>query len=193
MNVSRLVLVRIVATYGTFAVAAFGIGLRLRIFVLILGFGLADATAVLTGQNLGAGRPERAEKTAWLAVAHFAVFLVVVSAGFIAFPRAIIGLFNSHPEVLELGTSFLYFFVPSLFFLDVAIVFGRALDGAGDTRATMIITFLALVVLGVPMAWGFSRLWAVNGIWAALIGSNVVQGIGVLIWFRLGKWKTRKV
>ena len=193
MNVSRIVLVRIVATFGTFAVAAFGIGLRLRIFVLILGFGLADATAVIVGQNLGAGRPERAQRTAWLAVGYFALFLIAVSATFLAVPRSIIGLFNDHPEVLDLGASFLTFFVPSLFFLDVSIILGRALDGAGDTRATMIITFLALIVLGVPMAWGFSQLWGVNGIWGALIGSNVAQGLGVFIWFRKGRWKTKKV
>ena len=193
MNLSRIVLVRIVATFGTFAVAAFGIGLRLRIFVLILGFGLADATAVIVGQNLGAGHPERGERTAWLAVGYFALFLVFVSVAFLAVPRSIIGLFNDHPEVLDLGASFLIFFVPSLFFLDVSIVLGRALDGAGDTRTTMLITFLALIVLGVPMAWGFSQLWNVNGIWGALVGSNMAQGLGVFIWFRKGRWKTKKI
>jgi putative MATE family efflux protein len=57
MNLSRLLLVSIVAVFGTFAVAAYGIGLRVRIFVLVLGFGLADATAVVVGQNLGRASP----------------------------------------------------------------------------------------------------------------------------------------
>lgn len=189
MNISRLVLVRIVATFGTFAVAAFGIGLRLRIFVLILGFGLADATAVTVGQNLGAKNPERAEKVAWISVGFFAVGLVAISAVFLLFPRAIIGVFNDNPEVLRLGTSFLMFFVPSLFFLDLAIVLGRAIDGAGNTQATMWITFLSLIVLGIPMAWGFANLWGVDGVWAALVASNAVQGLGMLYWFRSGRWK----
>jgi putative MATE family efflux protein len=193
MNVSRLVLVRIVATFGTYAVAAFGIGMRLRIFVLILGFGLADAAGVNVGQNLGAGRPDRAEKSAWVSVGFFAVFLVFVSAVFLSLPGAIIGVFNTHPEVIRLGTSFLLFFVPSLFFLDLAIVLGRALDGAGSTRVPMITTFVSLVVLGIPMAWGFSVLWGVNGLWASLVASNMVQGLLILVWFRMGRWKHQSV
>jgi Na+-driven multidrug efflux pump len=187
------VLIRIVAVFGTFAVASFGIGMRLRIFVLILGFGLANATAVNVGQNLGAGRPDRAEKAAWLSVAFFAAFLVVVSALFLAFPRGIIKIFNDQPDVVEFGRTFLLFFVPSLFFMDLAIVLGRAIDGAGNTRATMLITFISLIVIGIPMAFVFSRLWGVNGIWAALIGSNALQGVGALIWFKMGKWKTTEV
>ena len=193
MNVSRLVLVRIVAMFGTYAVAAFGIGMRLRIFVLILGFGLADATAVNVGQNLGAGHPDRAERSAWLSVLFFGLFLIVVSVVFLVFPTAIIGVFNSHPEVLELGASFLLFFVPSLFFMDLAIVLGRAMDGAGSTRAPMITTFVALIVIGIPLAWWFSRLWGVNGLWASLVASNMVQGVLILIWFRMGRWKRQKV
>lgn len=193
MNISRVVLIRIVAVFGTFAVAAFGIGMRLRIFVLILGFGLANATAVNVGQNLGSGRPDRAEKAAWLSVLFFAGFLIVVSVVFLAFPGSIIGIFNRQPEVVEFGRTFLLFFVPSLFFMDLAIVLGRAIDGAGNTRATMFITFVSLIVIGIPMAIVFSRLWGVNGIWAALVGSNALQGVGALIWFRMGKWKATKV
>ena len=193
MNVSRLVLVRIVAVFGTFAVAAFGIGMRLRIFVLILGFGLGDATAVVTGQSLGAGMPERATRAAWLSVLFFGAFMVVIGIVFIAAPAAVIGIFNTNPEVVRHGTMFLYFFVPSLFLMNLSVILGRAIDGAGDTKATMIITFVALIVIGVPMAWFFSRFWGVNGIWAALIGSNAVQGLGVLGWFRMGRWKTKKV
>ena len=193
MNISRIVLIRIVAVFGTFAVASFGIGMRLRIFVLILGFGMANATAVIVGQNLGAGRPDRAEKAAWLSVLFYGAFLAAISVLFLAFPRGIIGIFNDQPEVIEFGRSFLLFFVPSLFFMNLAIVLGRAIDGAGNTRATLVITFVSLIVVGIPMALVLSRLWGVNGIWAALVGSNVIQGLGALVWFRIGKWKTTKV
>lgn len=193
MNVSRLVLIRIIATFGTFAVAAFGIGMRLRLFVLILGFGLGNATAVAVGQNLGAGRPDRAERGAWLSVLFFGFFIVFASILFVAIPQAVIGIFNTNPQVVRYGTSFLYFFVPSLFLLDFSVILGRAIDGAGDTRATMIITGIALVAIGIPMAWGFSRMWGVNGVWAALIGSNAIQGLGMVLWFRTGRWKGKKV
>ena len=193
MNLSRVVLIRIVAVFGTFAVAAFGIGMRLRIFVLILGFGLANATAVISGQSLGAGKPERAVKSAWLSVFYFGIFLAVMSVVFGVFPRAIIGVFNKDPDVLKYGTTFLYFFIPSLFLLDLSIVLGRAIDGAGDTKATMVVTFLALIVIGIPMAYVFSRWWGVNGIWAALVGSNMIQGVGILYWFQRKSWIHKKI
>jgi putative MATE family efflux protein len=193
MNLSRLVLVRIVAIFGTFALAAFGIGMRIRILVLVLGFGLGNATAVVVGQNLGAGKPDRAEKGAWLSLGYYSIFLAVVSALFLAMPRSIISIFNTHPEVLRLGTTFLYFFVPSIFFLGFSVIMHRAIDGAGDTMATMIISLLAQIGLGIPMAWFFSRWWDINGVWAALVGSNMLSGLGMLIYFRLGRWKKKKV
>ena len=136
------------------------------------------------GQNLGAGRPDRAERSAWVSVGFFAVFLVVVSAVFLLLPEAIIGVFNTHPEVIRLG---------ALFFLNLAMVLGRALDGAGSTRVPMVTTFVSLVVVGIPMAWGFSVLWGVNGLWASLVASNMIQGLLILVWFRMGRWKHQTV
>ena len=193
MNVSRIVLVRIIAVFGTFAVAAYGIGMRMRIFILILGFGLGDAAGVLVGQNLGAGKPMRAAKSAWLATAFYGAFLVLIGIVFLTLSENVIAIFNTHPEVMELGGSYLRYFALSLLFLDLAIILGRALAGAGDTLAPMFITIFALIVVGVPMVWGFSRLWGVRGAWIALAVSEAVQGIGVLLWFRRGKWKVREV
>jgi putative MATE family efflux protein len=193
MNISRLFLVRIVAAFGTFAVAAFGIGLRLRIFVFILGFGLADATAVIVGQSLGAGQPERAERTAWLSALFFGGFVLLVSALFLAIPRLVIGVFNTHPEVLALGSRYLLFFVPALFFMNFGLICSRAIDGAGDTVATMLITLMSTMALGIPMTWGFSRIWGVDGVWAGLMSADILQGIGMILWFRLGRWKRKKV
>ena len=193
MNMSRLILIRIVAVFGTFAVAAFGIGLRLRIFVLILGFGLADATSVVVGQNLGAGLADRAERSAWISTLFFGAFVVLISAVFLAVPRAVIGIFNTHPNVVLMGSRFLLFFVPALFMLNFGMVLGRAIEGAGDTVPTMLITSISLIVIGVPLAWWFSRLWGVDGLWVGMALADVLQGIGLIVWFRLGRWKHKKV
>jgi Na+-driven multidrug efflux pump len=193
LNISRLVLVRIVAVFGTYAVAAFGIGMRLRIFILMLGFGLGDAAAVLMGQNLGASEPGRAEKSTWLAVGFYGCFLVLMVILFLTFPRVVIGIFNTHPQVLSIGGSFLRFFALSLLFIDLGIILGRALSGAGDTFVPMVVTSASLIVIGIPLVWLFSRLWGVTGAWAAIAVSEVIQGLGMVIWFQLGRWKLRKV
>jgi putative MATE family efflux protein len=191
MNLSRLALVRIVALFGTFAVAAFGIGLRVRIFVMVLGFGLADATAVVVGQNLGAGKPGRAERSAWLSVGYLGMAFALVSAAFLLFPRAVIGLFNTEADVVDMGARFLRFFVPALLALTFAIVFSRAIEGAGDTLPVMVITAICLIAIGIPLAWWFSRLWGTDGIWAAMMAADVLQGLGTLVVFRLGRWKRK--
>jgi putative MATE family efflux protein len=193
MNASRLALVRIVSPFGTFALAAFGIGLRLRIFAITLGFSLADATAVVVGQNLGAGRPERAERSAWISVLFFGLIAGLLALVFLAAPAAVIGLFNRHPEVLALGVRYLYFFAAALLLLDFAVVLGRAMDGAGDTAASMVVTFIALIAVGIPAAWGFSRLWGVNGVWAAMTAGDILQGLGMIACFRMGRWKRKAV
>ena len=107
MNISRVVLIRIIAVFGTFAVAAYGIGMRLRIFILILGFGLGEAAGVLVGQNLGAGKPVRAEKSAWLSAAFYGVFMLLVAVAFLTLSEQVIAIFNSHPEVIRLGGSYI--------------------------------------------------------------------------------------
>lgn len=193
MNLSRLFLVGIVAAFGTFAVAAFGIGLRVRVFVMILGFGLADATAVVVGQNLGAGKPERAERSAWLSLGYLGAGVALMSAVFLACPRAVIGLFNTEPAVLDMGARYLRFFVPALVALSFAIVFARTLEGAGDTLPTMVITAVCLIAVGIPLAWWFSRLWGTDGIWAAVMVADILQGLGTTFVFRLGRWKRKRV
>ncbi len=193
MNVSRLFLVRIAAGFGTFALASFGIGLRLRIFCMTLGFSLADATAVIVGQNLGASQPDRAERSAWISVGFFSIIIAGLSLVFLSIPSQVIGMFNSHPEVVALGTRYLYFFVPSLVMMGFAIVLSRAIDGAGATMATMIVTFLSLLVIGVPATWAFARLWGTDGLWAGLAAGEVIQAAGVIAYFRTGRWKHKKV
>jgi Na+-driven multidrug efflux pump len=193
MNVSRLFLVRIVAAFGTFALATFGIGLRLRIFSIMLGFSLADATAVMVGQNLGAGESDRAERSAWISVGFYAIIAGILAVVFLVAPAAVIRLFNSDPQVVQSGVSYLLFFVPALLVMSLSVVLGRAVEGAGDTFVLMVLSFVTLILIGVPMAWGASRLWGTDGIWAAMSAADFVQGLAVVAYFRTGRWKRVKV
>ena len=132
-------------------------------------------------------------KSSWLAVGFYAVFLVGIGVIFLTIPHTVIRIFNDHPDVLDLGGSFLRYLALALLFLELGIILGRALSGAGDTLAPMIITFISLIVIGIPLVWFFSRRWGVTGAWIAIAVSEAVQGVLVLFWFRLGKWKTKKI
>jgi len=193
MNLSRIILVRFVSVYGTLAIAAYGIGMRLRLFVMMPGIGFADAASVMVGQNLGARKPERSERSAWLSVAFYGVFLVMVALVFLFLSRQVIGIFNTDPDMVELGSSFLRLYAFSLLFGSLAIILGRGHDGAGDTFTPMLITGISLIAIGIPLAWGFSQLWSILGIWIAIVVTEVLQGTAMAFSFRLGRWKLKKV
>lgn len=190
-----IVLIRIVAGCGTAAVAAYGIGWRFQMILLLPSFALGNAAATLVGQNLGAGRPSRAARAAWLA-AGMDVGLMAVSAAVLwTIAPGLIGLFSSEPEVIEIGTSFLRTVSPFFVFVALAIVMNRSMQGAGDTVPPMVITLAALWGLQVPLAIWFARTWVVptQGIWWATSIAISSHGIMACAWFLRGRWKDRSV
>jgi putative MATE family efflux protein len=189
------VLMRIVAGCGMVAVAAYGIGSRLHMIVLMPAFTLGNAAATLVGQNLGAHKPERAARVAWLATGLDVVIMVVSAAVLVAFAPALIRVFDANAEVVREGTSYLR--VTSFFYVTAAfsIVLGRALQGAGDTLAPMVATIVGLWGVQVPLAILLSR-WVTPptlGIWWSVGVALTVNGLMVTVWFRTGRWAHQQV
>lgn len=194
-NLAALVLIRIVAIYGTFALAAYGVGMRLRMAVMMPGFGLANAAAILVGQNLGANRPDRAERSGWLATGFYEIIAISAAVLFILFSKGLIKVFNTNPEVIKLGSLYLRFLAFSFFFIALSVVLGRAMGGAGETRSPMLVTALSLFGFQIPLALILARFLNLRttGIWAAILISSIVQGIVMTLLFLRGKWKRRRV
>jgi putative MATE family efflux protein len=189
------VMMWIVAGCGTAAVAAYGVGLRFHMIILMPAFALGGAAATMVGQNLGAGKPDRAHHAAWVAAAIGMLFMVVTAVIMMAFAPALIRVFNAEPEVVHIGARYLRIVSPFYIFAALGIVLGRALNGAGDSLSPMIITILSLWGLQVPLALFLSRVWQppTQGIWWAIVIAFVVQGLLVTGWFETGRWKHRRV
>ena len=188
-NIGGLALMRLVATFGTAAVAAYGIGMRLQmvIFGPSMGFGVAAAT--LVGQNLGAGNPSRARKSGWTAVGLVMAPVITFAIVFWVGGHYLIALFNREPAVVEIGATMLRWFSPSFAFVAMAFVFNRALAGAGDTLLPMLIVAVSLLLLGVPLAYALSHHFnSVQGVWAAIVSSNVAAGLLSALAFSSGRW-----
>jgi putative MATE family efflux protein len=188
---SWIIVMRIVAIYGSTAVAAYTIGLRIFEFIWLPSWGLGNAAATLVGQNLGAGQPDRAEKSTWQAAKYNAVFMTSLGVLVVAFAPGIAGLFTNDPDVLRYGTSCLRILAIGIPMYAVGMIVTQALNGAGDTTTPTVINFLCFWVLQIPLAyWLATRLsLGPNGVfWAIVVSETLVTVMGVTVFIR-GRWK----
>ncbi len=194
-NLMSMVLIAIVASFGTYAIAAYGIGMRLRMIVLLPAFSFGTASAVLVGQNLGAKNPHRAKMCAWCATIINAAIMLCIGILFFIFAENIIRLFNNNPEVIAVGGN--YIRITSLFFPTIAlgVVLGRSLMGAGNTVPPMIITIITLWAIQIPLALILPRYTnlGISGIWWAIVSASTIQGLLISIWFQKGHWKKKEI
>ena len=194
-SIMSVVLMGIVATSGTAAVAAYGIGLRFHYITLMPCFVLGSAAATLMGQNLGARKPERARKAVWMTVALSVAIMAVAATTMVIFAPVLIRIFNRDSDVVTIGIRYLRIVSPFYLFAAVGIVLARGLNGAGDTIAPMINTMVCLWGLQVPLALYLSRILhpPTDGVWWAIGLALIAQGTFIAIWFEMGRWKTKRV
>jgi putative MATE family efflux protein len=192
-NVSMLILLKIVAQFGTATIAAYGIGMRLRLVTMMPGFGFSQASAVLVGQNLGAGKPQRAAKSAWTTVGLYEIIMIVFVVVLFLFAPWIIKGFNSDPDVVKMGSNLIRIISLALVFLAISLVIGRSFNGAGDTLSPMIVTGFSLLLFQIPVVLILSRFFDTSGIWWGIALSDVVQAGLMSGWFLRGKWKEKKI
>jgi Na+-driven multidrug efflux pump len=194
-SLMTLILMRIVASCGTAAIAGYGIGMRFHMIILMPAFILGNAAAAMVGQNLGAGRSDRSRAAAWTATGLDVAIMAVSAALMLVFAPPLVRLFDTNPEVVRVGGDYLKTVSPFYVFVALAIVLGRALDGAGQTFVTMICTITSLWDLQVPLALLLSRTVqpATQGIWWAMAITAVVHGLMVIGWFLTGRWAKHPV
>jgi putative MATE family efflux protein len=187
-----IVLIGIVAKFGTFAVAAYGVGMRLQMVVLMPAFALGSAAATMMGQNLGSRQIERAKKSAWVATISDMIIMSFIAIVFFSAAYQIMAVFNRDPKVVLLGVQFLRITTPFYIFIALGLVLNRALAGAGDTLVPMIMTLLALWGFQIPMAILLSKTnLGVVGVWWAIALAPVLNALLILGWFEIGRWKKK--
>lgn len=185
---------KITATFGTESIAALGVGNRSEAFSYMICFGFAVAVSTLVGQNLGAGKPERAEKAVWSAFWLAFIVTGTMSVLFLTMPGLITRIFTSDPVVIAVSSDYLRILAISQVFMAAQIVFEGAFSGAGNTVPPMLIG-IPSAVARLPVAYllCYTLDVGVNGVWWAITSTTVVGGIIVVVWFRKGRWKHREI
>lgn len=186
----------LVAGFGTVALAAYGIGTRMLSFVIIPALGLSQATSALIGQNIGAARIDRAERTAWLSAAIALVALSGVGVLAFVFAEALVTLFvPGAPGVIAAGALFVRITALTYGVIGAQIVITGAFRGSGNTLVAMAIALVSLWMLQFPLAWLLSERAGLGetGIWIAYPVQNVITCLIAALWFARGNWKRRRV
>jgi len=188
-------LVRILAGFGSAALAGYTIAIRIVVFAILPAWGMSNAAATLVGQNLGAGRPERAERSVALAGLYNMAFLGAVGLSFVVLARPLVALFSTDPAVLPVGALGLRVIAAGFPFFAWGLVLSGALNGAGDTWTPTVVNLLVFWLLEIPLAWLLAARagFGPKGVFLAVaLGFAAYAALGALF-FRRGKWKERKV
>jgi len=188
-------LVRIVALFGSVAIAGYTIAIRMIVFSILPAWGLSNAAATLVGQNLGAKQPERAERSVLLCGAYNMTFLVSLGVVFLAFSGALVSLFTMDEAVARVAQTCLRTLSYGYAFYAWGMVLVQSFNGAGDTSTPTRVNFFCYWMCQLPLAWALARPIALGptGVFAAIPIAEFMLAAVSFVLFRRGSWKFVKV
>ena len=190
------VMVMLVTSFGSEVVAAYGIGSRILSLIVVPALGFAMATTTLVGQNIGAGKIKRAERIGNLSTKIAFFGLTAVGLLLFAFAEPITAFFvPNDPSVIRDGSLFIKIMAPSFGVLGVQQVLNGVFNGAGFTKASLLISVFALWIIRFPTAFVLSNNTDLSfeGIWWAFPISNLIAAIVAFVYYKVGYWKLRTI
>ena len=181
---------RSASQFGPAAHAIVGIANRIEALQFICSVSIGGAGAALVGQNLGAGKPDRAEQVVREGILWIFWISAVLTAVMMIWPRALLTLFSGDPEVMRLGVPYLRVLSGCLIFTGLEIVTAEAVLGSGHT-AVMSTIFTTFSVLRIPLAFLIPR-WTGAGVisiaWL-ITATCAARSALILGWAARGTWK----
>ncbi|AKQ46789.1 multidrug transporter MatE [Rufibacter radiotolerans] len=194
-SASWIFLTRIIAEFGSNALAGYTISFRVIMFTLLPAWGLSSAAATLVGQNLGAHKPRRAEVSVLLTARYNMIFLGAITVIFFFFGEHLSRLFTQEPEVIAVASEGLKIITLGYIFFGLGMVMVQAFNGAGDTRTPAFINIFVLWLLEIPMAYLLAVYWGlgVTGIFVTIACCHSFHSLVSWWLFRKGRWKTVKI
>jgi len=195
MTASQFVLMLFMAPFGTIAVAAHSVVQRTEGFLFMPSMAFGMSSGVLMGQNLGARQPERAEKSAWLAVGLVEGILITLSVVLLFWAEGVVRIFSTEPELVALASTFIRIACAGYVVMGFMASLMNALSGAGDTVPPMIISLVMTWGVTMPLVYILSQVTdlGVYGIRWAMVAGIFVGAAAFLTYFRTGRWKRKRV
>jgi len=188
-------MVRILSVFGNEVLAGYTIAIRIIIFSLLPSWGLSNAAATLVGQNLGAKKPERAERAVWFTGITNVILLGSIGIFFVIWPEFFMRLFIQDDIVVGYGATALRLISFGFLAYGMGMVMIQSFNGAGDTNTPTWINFFCFWLLEIPLAYTLSLVMGFReyGVFFAILSAETVMTILAVILFRRGKWKLKEV
>ncbi len=192
---SWIFVMRIIAEFGSQAVAGATIALRIMMFTMMPAWGMSNAVATLVGQNLGAQKPERAERSVWVTGFWNMLFLIGVAVVYFLYNKSLVGIFTDDAEVIAIGGKWLSIVSYSYFVYGWWMVATQAFNGAGDTATPTKINLVFFWLIQIPLAYTVAKIFGLGhtGVFWAIFASETSVGIFTLWLFTRGGWKKAMV
>ncbi|MBN2753482.1 MAG: MATE family efflux transporter [Candidatus Goldbacteria bacterium] len=194
-NIAALVMLKIAAPHGDALLATMGIGSRIDVFVMMLGWAIGSSVAVMVGHNMGAGQIKRAEDSVITGLKMYSLFTFTCWLIAYNFAPMIIKFFNPDYMVIQYGVQYLRIVSPFYLLMGVGLLAGAAFNGAGSTKTPMSINIVAFFALQIPLAFFLSRNPAIGhkAIFISIASVFIFQGIVGWIFYKKGHWKTKEI
>jgi putative MATE family efflux protein len=192
---SWIAMVRIISIFGSEVVAGYTIAIRIIGFTILPSWGISNASATLVGQNLGAKKPDRAEKAVWVTGWINMVLLGIIGAILVLFPEYFIRLFIDNENVIKTGVSGLRIISIGFIAYGLGMVLVNSFNGAGDTSTPLKINIFAFWMVEIPLAWFLAKSEGLNenGVFVAIVVAETLMTLIAWLVFRRGKWKLKEV
>jgi putative MATE family efflux protein len=192
---SWIVMAMIIARFGDTVIAGYQVAIRIIIFFLLPAWGMSNAAATLVGQNLGAGRVDRAEQSVRTASTFNVIFSLLVTLILLFLGGYIVSFINPDPSIGIVSVRALQIIAPGYVFYGIGMVMTNAFNGAGDTRTPTIVNFFCFWTFQIPLAW-LLAIWldfGPKGVFFAIVITETTISIVSFLLFRRGGWKRVKV
>jgi putative MATE family efflux protein len=192
---SWIALVRILSIFGSEVVAGYTIAMRIIGFTLLPSWGISNAASTLVGQNLGAKKPDRAERSVWVTGWINMILLSVIGLILVIFPEIFIRIFIDNENVIKAGVLGLRIVSIGFVAYGLGMVLVNSFNGAGDTSTPLKINIFAFWFVEIPLAWLLAIKVGLNeeGVFIAIVVAESLMTIIAWLVFRRGKWKLKEV
>ena len=192
---SQLAITWFITPFGTVAVAAHSVIQRVQQFMQMRGQGLGQASGIMAAQNLGANQPERAEKSGWIGATVYTSIMIVSAIILWFWAENIIRIFNNQPDLVKVAAAFIRIQIVAYLVFGYAVVLQQCLTSTGNTLVPATVVLISTFVVQIPLAFVLTRYTSlgVYGSRWAIVAYTLVNAASYAIYFKMGKWKRKKL